>query len=300
MFGYVVVNRPELKLREIERYQKYYCGLCRCLKEHFGKKGQLSLSYDLTFLGILLSALYEPETEEKKGGCIIHPFQKKPYLKNECIDYAAEMNIILTYYKCQDDWHDEKKVGKLIYGKTLEDDIKELQEKYPDKCEQVYSCLKKTGMYEKRFFGRKINEKALDAIAGQSGKMMAEIFDWKEDEWSRELRTIGFYIGKFVYILDAYDDLEKDRKKHCFNPLESFCGREDFDDWVYGQLLMLASAAAKEFEALPVITDAEIIRNILYAGIWSRYHIARNRRNKDNNCSEGDAETKERRFGKDE
>ncbi len=271
MFGYIVVNRPELKIREYERYQKYYCGLCRGLREEYGAVGQLSLSFDITFLGILLTALYEPETAEKTSLCMIHPLQKKPYLKNSCLTYAAHMNLLLTYYKCMDDWQDERKTGAFLYGHLLEGEIKRLQKLYPEKCVCIRECLLKTRRCERRFAGRKMNEKALDYIAAQSGRMMGEVFAWKKDEWEQELRTMGFYIGKLIYLMDAYDDLERDEKKHCFNPLRSFQKRADFDEWVYSQLLMLAAAGAKEFEKLPILTDGELLRNILYAGIWNRF-----------------------------
>lgn len=271
MFGYIVVNRPELKIREFDRYQEYYCGLCRALKKEYGPKGQISLSYDVTFLGILLTALYEPETNRKNDRCIVHPLQKKPYIENECLTYAAQMNLLLTYYKCVDDWHDEKKLTAFLYENMISADIRKLEQLYPKKCEAIKRCIQKTSAYERRFAKRKINEKALDAISRESGRMMGEVFAWRDDEWRDELYAIGFSLGKYIYILDAYDDLERDQKKHCFNPLVSFLGREDFDDWIHSQLLMLATIAAREFEKLPIIEDAEILRNILYAGIWSRF-----------------------------
>lgn len=294
MFGYIVVNKPELKIREFDRYQEYYCGLCRALRGEYGAVGQLSLSFDMTFLGILLTALYEPQTAEKECRCMVHPMQKKKFLENPCLVYTAQMNLLLTYYKCADDWQDEKKLAKLSYGRMLHADTRKIEELYPEKCACIRECLLKTRRLEKRFSGHKINEKALDAIAGQSGRMMAEVFSWRQDEWEQELRVLGFYIGKYVYLLDAYDDLERDRKARCFNPLERFTDRDDFDEWVHGQLMMLATAAAREFEQLPILTDAELLRNILYAGIWTCFFRARQLR------KQRSEQTTERSVGKDE
>lgn len=311
MFGYIVVNRPELKIREYDRYQEYYCGLCRALRKEYGAVGQISLSFDITFLGILLTALYEPETAEKKCRCMVHPLQKKAFLENPCLTYAAHMNLLLTYYKCVDDWQDEKKLTGFLYEHLIHADIRKLEALYPEKCERIRECLLKTRHYEKHFDGHNLNEKALDAIAGQSGRMMAEVFAWRRDEWEQELRTLGFYIGKYIYLLDAYDDLERDQKKHCFNPLESFKNRAGFDDWVHSQLLMLATAAAKVFEQLPILTDAELLRNILYAGIWTRFLKAKEDKNKIAHaqsahvsgfqpCDPHGPETTERSVGKDD
>ncbi|MBR7147285.1 MAG: hypothetical protein IKD13_00520, partial [Firmicutes bacterium] len=67
MFGYVLVDKPELKIREFDVYKSWYCGLCQKLKERSGFLGQMTLTYDMTFLILLLHGLYEPE--ERCGEC---------------------------------------------------------------------------------------------------------------------------------------------------------------------------------------------------------------------------------------
>ena len=106
MFGYVMANKPEMKIKEFARYKGFYCGLCRTLKKRHGRKGQMTLTYDMTFLVILLSSLYEPATEEAKKRCLVHPAKKQYMLWNEVSDYAADMNILLTHDHFQDDWLD--------------------------------------------------------------------------------------------------------------------------------------------------------------------------------------------------
>ena len=110
MYGYVIVNKPELKFKEYDRYRSYYCGLCDILREQYGIRGQVSLSYDMTFLVILLTGLYEPQTAYLEERCIIHPVAKHPVRKNEVTSYVADMNVLMAYYKCVDDWKDEKKI----------------------------------------------------------------------------------------------------------------------------------------------------------------------------------------------
>ena len=109
MFGYVEAKRSELKMREFYKYKAYYCGLCRVLREKYGFLGQITLTYDMTFLVILLTSLYECESKREEHRCLIHPMKKQKMLYNEITEYAADMNIILTYYKLLDDWKDEKK-----------------------------------------------------------------------------------------------------------------------------------------------------------------------------------------------
>ena len=83
MFGYVTINKPELKIKDFDTYQSFYCGLCHSLKTNYGRLGQATLSYDMTFLALLLSGLYEPETTLDSHGCIVHPLSKHPTSKNE-------------------------------------------------------------------------------------------------------------------------------------------------------------------------------------------------------------------------
>ena len=113
MFGYIVMNKPEIKFKDFDLYRSFYCGLCRELKSKYGISGQISLTYDMTFVVILLSALYEPPTQKGSTRCIIHPVCKQPVRRNTVTEYAADMNVLLTYYKCRDDWEDEKKVTAL-------------------------------------------------------------------------------------------------------------------------------------------------------------------------------------------
>ena len=123
MFGYIIINKGDMKFKEFDVYHSYYCGLCQALKEKYGKAGQISLTYDMTFLVMLLGSLYEPETEMKEVKCIAHPFEKHPVRMNPFSVYGADMNVLFTYYKCLDDWEDEKKVTRLAYGKILENSM---------------------------------------------------------------------------------------------------------------------------------------------------------------------------------
>ena len=120
MFGYVVINQPEITFREFGIYRSYYCGFCQKLKERYGRAGQLSLSYDMTFLIMLLSDLYDAKDTCGESTCIVHPLEKHKTRINEITEYAADMNLILAYYASKDDWDDDRKVLKLLYSKLLQ------------------------------------------------------------------------------------------------------------------------------------------------------------------------------------
>ena len=89
MFGYITINKPELKIKEFDEYMAYYCGLCTALRKRYGFKGQLSLSYDLTFLAMLLTGLYDGRTEDESCKCIFHPMDKKRRKENKFLYYTA-------------------------------------------------------------------------------------------------------------------------------------------------------------------------------------------------------------------
>lgn len=272
MFGYVMINKPEMKFKEYDIYHSYYCGLCVTLKDNYGYRAQISLNNDLTFVAMLLSSLYEPKTTERLSACVMHPLHK--YLKrfNECIDYAAKMTIVLTYFKCQDDWLDEKKYSRQAYQKLLHKSFLEIRQEYPDKVKKIADYLKQIHVYEKENSGN------LDEISKYSGYMMAEICTYKNDEWHDDLYEFGFYLGKFIYFMDAYDDIEDDIKKGCYNPLTSFYQKADFEEKSYAILEMMISKATTAFECLPIVENIEIMRNILYSGVWSRYELVKKKR----------------------
>lgn len=264
MFGYVTINKPELKMKDFARYKAYYCGLCHVLKDKYGRVGQMTLTYDMTFLIILLTSLYESDTKIMKNRCLTQPFKQHEELTNEVSSYGADMNIVLSYYHFVDDWKDEKSKKGLVGARVLLKDFIKIKEKYPRQCKSIKKSLRRLHKCEVR------GEESIDLIAGCFGELMAELFIYKEDQWELTLRKMGFYLGKFIYIMDAYDDVEKDIKNSSFNPLASLYGKPDFEENVRQMLIMMMAECTNEFEKLPCVEEIDILRNILYAGVWSR------------------------------
>ena len=155
MFGYIIVNKPEMKFREFDVYHGYYCGLCRKLKEHYGKFGQITLSYDMTFVLMVLTSLYEPETTTSKQRCVTHPLQKHEERVNDITDYVAHMNILLTYYKCKDDWNDDRKLKQLVLEKILYHKSGFSRNFYREKWRKISDLLEKLSEEEKKYFSIK-------------------------------------------------------------------------------------------------------------------------------------------------
>lgn len=281
MFGYVVINQGEMKFKDYDIYHSYYCGLCRSLKEAGGRCSQLTLSYDTTFLVMVLTALYELPPEENMLRCVAHPTRKHLERTNNAARYCADMNIILTYYKCMDDWEDEKKTSRYLYGKLLKGRIKKMAYTYPEKMEAIAAGLKKLRTEE---LAGNTNP---DEMASIFGEIMGELFCWKEDEWKFLLYRMGFYLGKFIYLMDAFEDVEEDKEKGNYNPFlgkiekmswKPVYGESDFDDKCEKMLRMMMAESAKAYEMLPIIWYEDIIRNILYSGVWTRFEMIKKKR----------------------
>ena len=272
MFGYVLINKEELKFKEYDVYKSYYCGLCQTLNNRSGRFAQLTLNYDMTFLQLLLTGLYEPKTKLENFRCKIHPFKKSIKRRNEITDYIADMNLFLAYLNCIDDWEDEKKLSRKIYTIIVKNKVKKIKKQYPEKTAKLEAILKKSSEYEKK------KEHDIDKISSYSGEFMSELFLYKEDEWKQTLSRMGFFLGKYIYIIDAYEDIEKDLKKGNYNPFSEIYQNEDFDDFVNQILTMMISECAREFEELPIIEDVDILRNILYSGVWAKFQSIRNKR----------------------
>lgn len=267
MFGYINVNSKELSEENKNIYQSYYCGLCQRLRAHCGAKGQVLLNYDMTFLIVLLTGLYESENEEAQFTCALHPTKKRTSRINEITDYAAAMNVVLAYQNMMDDWKDDKNYTMRTMAGMIKKNYDTFSEKYPRQVQAVEKYIRELHEYEER------NEENIDAVAGLTGEMLGELFDWKQDEWSAELKTLGFYMGKFIYLMDAYEDLEQDEKKNCYNPLRTLKreNQKDYECLCKLMLTSIMSECAKSFERLPILLHADIIRNVLYSGVWSKY-----------------------------
>lgn len=272
MFGYVVVNKEELKIKEWNRYRAYYCGLCHSLKEVAGTKARLSVSYDMTFMTMLLDDLYDCEKKEGQCRCVVHPVKKHAYIKSEASLYAAKMNILLCYDKLLDDWKDDRNAAAVLAAAVLRKVRMKISREYPRQTKAVEQYIEKLHACEEK------REANLDVSAGLTGEMLAELFCWKEDEWQKDLRGLGFYLGKFIYLMDAFEDMEKDNKRGNYNPFLLSRGKIKNEELAEQSLNMMAASAAECFERLPLVENLEILRNILYAGIWGKYERVKAKR----------------------
>ncbi len=263
MFGYVNIDKAELKFKEYYKYKGYYCGLCMNLKKNYSQISRLTLNYDMTFLILILSSLYEVEDRAVKKRCIVHPIKKQIIIENEITDYASAMNIILAYYNCKDNWLDEKDFKSLLFSKVLNSDYKKTVRLYEEKEKFIKSSLENIIKLENS------DTSDIDSISNEFGNLMGELMVYKNDHWEKILRKIGFFLGKYIYILDAYLDIEEDKKSSSYNPFIKL-NLDNVDDYANEILMMNLSFLNEEIDKLPLIKDKGIIDNIIYSGIMNK------------------------------
>ena len=287
MFGYITIAANGLPKERQERYRAHYCGLCHALHRRYGPIGQLTLSYDMTFLYLLLSSLYEPEVQEGVERCLPHPVKPHAYLLNDLADYCCDMNIAVAYHKCLDDWQDDRSPISYAEAALLRSGYQRVQQQYPQKCAEIETCLRELAQAEKA------GEESPDVAANLTARMMGTLYRYQEDMWADTLQKMGEGLGRFIYLMDAYDDLEGDLKRGRYNPLRSLSQNEDYEERMYETLKLLIAESTDAFETLPLVQDMDILRNILYAGCWTRYQLKKQKRDKNGGVpAAGKAETR--------
>lgn len=268
MFGYVCANWKELTESQKNRYQAAYCGVCRGILEHSGNVSRLGLRYDMAFLSLLLSSLYEPEETSGESRCLAHPMKKRSWVRSECALYAADMNVALAYYNCLDDWQDDGKITAKALAGAFGKRLPEIMERFPRQCVAIENCIRQLSELEKA------NCPNPDEVANCFGSLMGELLVYKEDLWAPTLRQMGMALGRFIYLLDAAVDYPKDKKHGKYNPFIAMGMEADWPRWE--EYLVLAMAKCTEaYERLPLVQDKDLLDNILYSGVWVGYQTGK-------------------------
>jgi len=279
MFGYVEPDKPELKIREFDVFRGYYCSLCKSIGKRYGQVSRLSLNYDLTFLYILLDSLSTIPASGRMQRCMVHPLKKRFIVSSNIFaEYTSDMNIILMYYNLIDRWKDDKNILAGTGALAMKRAYKKAKKRYPEKCEAIESHLKHLTELEKN------NCDSIDEAAEPFASVMRELFECgyiKDENERKTLGWLGYNLGRWIYIIDAYDDLEKDAGQKAYNPLISQYGykgngdgigdfRESIREKVNFILTYSLSEAEKAYSLLGIEKNKGILDNILYSGLIAR------------------------------
>ena len=273
MFGYVNIYKEELKIKDYLTFRSYYCGLCHALGKNCSQSSRLGLSYDMTFLAILLSSLSDKDMCIKEKPCIAHPLSKRKYVIDDIsVDYAANASALLYYSKMIDDWHDDRSMkalaGIIIYRRSY----KKASKKYPELAKSIKQHLDELSALEAQ------NARDIDLTADCFAKITQELFSPSFiGDNRRAAGWLGYNIGRWIYIIDAFNDLESDIKKNNYNPLHPAEDTEDFDTYYQNLALRLAETltftlenAVSGYNLLKVYKNKDILENILYPGLKTK------------------------------
>lgn len=286
MFGYVKPFKPQMRICEFETYNAVYCGLCKKLGKKYGFMARMTLSYDFTFLGLMELALNENEVEIVPQRCIAHPLKKKPCLKSsDGLDYTAAAASILIYNKIKDDIADKKFAAKLIpmFLKLLTARAyKKATAIYPELSKYISEQMENQNKLETE------NCKSIDRASEPSSNILAEIASGlsTSKEEQRVLRRFGYLLGRYIYIADAYDDIEKDFRSRGFNPLivgDSAIhelNMQEVQKKTEDSINFTLGALADAYVQLDLKRFKPVTDNIVYMGLKNTFYEMVNQKNK--------------------
>ncbi|MBQ2810211.1 MAG: hypothetical protein IJF11_04890 [Clostridia bacterium] len=271
MFGYIKPQIPELKVKEFELYKATYCGLCRTMGKTTGCVSKMTLNYDFVFL-VLLRKVAEKRTGEiKMRRCIVHPFKKRPMLEiDSTLEYCAKTSVMLTKLKLKDNVNDTHGFKRLlakivalvsVFFKKTDKNLTSLEALLKEKIDAL-------GALEAQECD------SVDSVSSIFGELLGAVASYGLDGEIATLCTkIGYHLGKWIYVIDAIDDLEDDAKSHSFNPIINAFGAtltDEDKDILRLSLMLELDEMSKSVEALDFSAhrDVEgIIKNTIYVGM---------------------------------
>lgn len=277
MFGYLQIHKDELKVKEYEAYKSVYCGLCKQLGRDYGFMTRLILSYDCTFYAILLMSLKRSCTGFSDGRCKFNPLKKCKFAdcKDNAYSKASALSVISAYYKVVDDIDDSGffkrialKIVKPFFGRRQ----KKAARRFPEMENIVSEMMKNQKAAE--------NDElvTIDKAANPTAKMISDLaaLEGGNDLQKRVLSEFGYQIGRWVYLIDAADDYEKDKKSGNFNPfIKADINDKDYINSVLSQSLARAYDA---YNLLDIIDFKPIIDNMMLYGFPNKQNAVLNNR----------------------
>ncbi|MBQ9059597.1 MAG: hypothetical protein IJ128_00460 [Firmicutes bacterium] len=293
MIGYVIPDKGELKVREYEIYTGYYCGICKYIGKAYGQLPRMVLSYDAAFIALLLACV-DPEPDAPvQEHCVVHHIKRKTIIRNRAIEYAGDLMLILAWYKLLDDVQDDGKNSAKAGLAAFRGTWRKLQAKHPGLCQGIGEHLAALNELEKAGCD------SIDRVAEGFAQVMDVIFrdgatflygpDPESGEKSPGLHETfakaGYHLGKWIYLIDAADDIEENLEKGTYNPLLSRFGyrtdpehaeetpdqfRARIDERLRFNLYHYLAVLGESFEALDIKKNSGIIENVIYFGLNRR------------------------------
>lgn len=269
MFGYIKPLGPELKVKEQEAYRAVYCGLCKQLGRVYGPFARMTLSYDFAFLAVLAMAVRGDVPLFQQEHCMVHPLKKRNTCQsNGSLDLSAAAAMILLYYKLQDNIADgdtAEKAACLLALPVAKAACEKAAEKLPEMAKVTAEQMAAQSLLER--------EKcpSVDRAAEPTAKILEVLLgSLSEDENQRlVLRRMGYLLGRWIYLMDALDDLEDDIKNDSYNPFR-YCeavGEESSKERAVGSLYLTIAELIRAYDLLEVKAFDGILSNVFELGL---------------------------------
>ena len=275
MFGYIKVKKEELKIKDLEVYKAVYCSLCKKLGKSYGILSRLTLSYDFAFLSLLNISLKSGCVSFERKRCAFNPLKKCNYCKSsDELDMPSAAAMIMLYYKILDNIKDEKglkKLGFLLLKPIFSGAHKKAAKKYPFIEETVAEYIEGQSLAESD------DNCTLDSVCDPTAKALSKLLPLCSDNHSqkRVLERLGYCLGRYIYLMDAGCDIEKDIKSGSFNVLKKYVKegniKKDTVLKTEPQIYFCINEAAKAFELLEIKKFKPILGNIIYLGLEDVY-----------------------------
>lgn len=271
LFGYVKIDKPNLLVKEYDTYKSIYCSLCKELGKSYGIVSRFTLSYDFVFLSLVYMNSSNLCPTFKKGRCSFNPLHKcgKVCTKDGSIQFSSAAAMIMQYFKLKDNIADSNLLKKMVYYPLLpifSAAKNKAKKQYPKLYEISHIAFINQEKVEKS------SNCSIDESCEPTAKSLSEIFELISDDQKQKriLSRLGYCVGKWIYLIDALDDLQEDEKHHRFNPFLVNNTSESLNQIITdAQQLMnvCICEACNVFELCDNVNFSGIIKNILYKGM---------------------------------
>ncbi|MCL2255408.1 MAG: DUF5685 family protein [Firmicutes bacterium] len=273
MYGYIVPNKSKLEDAEFLYYRSHYCGICKATGKLYGQFPRFTTNYDIAFLSVLLHDYLVYDVKFETGKCILNPVKKKATVcRSELLEKIIAVNIILSYYKMIDGVRDKEGFKKKVAKRFLAKAYKKAKLVMPRVDELV------NAKYEALFELEKQNSSQIDRVTDTFASLLEELAkELLGDKQCENILKLCYNVGKFVYLVDALDDIDEDFKKKRYNPFlayfsnHQFKSREKFffdkKEEIEFMLAVVVNRAAECFNQIVFTQASSLLTNIIHKGM---------------------------------
>ena len=270
MFGFIRPVKSELKVKEADRFQQVYCGLCHAIRARYGRFYTMFLSYDMTFYALVVGSGETAKEQTERRRCDAHPVTKRVCAApDDALALAADASVLLSYHKFRDNLTDEKGAKRLLAAvlcRLGRRGYEKARARLPEADRDIRAALDELHALENE------NCASMDRAADASARMTAAVVPHTGDARERVLRQMFYHAGRWLYLLDAAQDVPEDMKTGAYNPLVQRYALKtpditDIKQPLERTLERSLADVCTAFDLLDAQRDAEIIRNIIFLGM---------------------------------